>query len=154
MVEKCPKCGQPFPRRRSPAPTVDIIIEIPLKGIVLIQRANPPLGWALPGGYVDYGESLEAAACREALEETGLKVELLGQLHTYSDPRRDPRRHNISTVFVARAFGTPKAADDARSLEIFRLEDLPQEMAFDHAEILADYLKVRRDWLAKLKKLS
>jgi 8-oxo-dGTP diphosphatase len=103
---------------------------------------------------VDYGESLEAAACREALEETGLKVELLGQLHTYSDPRRDPRRHNISTVFVARAFGTPKAADDARSLEIFRLEDLPQEMAFDHAEILADYLKVRRDWLAKLKKLS
>jgi len=154
MVEKCPKCGQPFPRRRSPAPTVDIIIEIPLKGIVLIQRANPPLGWALPGGYVDYGESLEAAACREALEETGLKVELLGQLHTYSDPRRDPRRHNISTVFVARAFGTPKAADDARSLEIFRLEDLPQEMAFDHAEILADYLKVRRDWLAKIKKLS
>jgi 8-oxo-dGTP diphosphatase len=127
---------------------VDIIIEIPLKGIVLIQRANPPLGWALPGGYVEYGESLEA------LEETGLKVELLGQLHTYSDPRRDPRRHNISTVFVARAFGTPKAADDARSLEIFRLEDLPQEMAFDHAEILADYLKVRRDWLAKLKKLS
>ena len=154
MVEKCPKCGQPFPRRRSPAPTVDIIIEIPLKGIVLIQRANPPLGWALPGGYVEYGESLEAAACREALEETGLKVELLGQLHTYSDPRRDPRRHNISTVFVARAFGTPKAADDARSLEIFRLEDLPQEMAFDHAEILADYLKVRRDWLAKIKKLS
>jgi len=154
MSEKCPKCGQTLPARRSPAPTVDIIIEIPLKGIVLIQRANPPLGWALPGGYVDYGESLEAAACREALEETGLKVELLGQLHTYSDPRRDPRRHNISTVFVARAFGTPKAADDARSLEIFRLEDLPQEMAFDHAEILADYLKVRRDWLAKLKKLS
>jgi 8-oxo-dGTP diphosphatase len=154
MVEKFPKCGEPFPRRRSPAPTVDIIIEIPLKGIVLIQRANPPLGWAFPGGYVDYGESLEAAACREALEETGLKVELLGQLHTYSDPRRDPRQHNISTVFVARALGTPKAADDARSLEIFRLEDLPQEMAFDHAAILSDYLKVRRNWLAKLNKLS
>jgi 8-oxo-dGTP diphosphatase len=96
---------------------------------------------------VDYGESLEAAACREALEETGLKVELLGQLHTYSDPGRDPRQHNISTVFVARSLGTPMAADDARSLEIFRLEDLPQEMAFDHAAILADYLKVRRDWL-------
>ena len=140
-------------RRRSPSPTVDIIIEIPSKGIVLIQRANPPLGWALPGGFVDYGESLEAAACREALEETGLKVELLGQLHTYSDPRRDPRQHNISTVFVSRALGTPKAADDARSLEIFRLEDLPQEMAFDHAAILADYLKVRRDWLGKLNKL-
>jgi len=153
-LEKCPKCGEPFLRRRSPSPTVDIIIEIPSKGIVLIQRANPPLGWALPGGFVDYGESLEAAACREALEETGLKVELLGQLHTYSDPRRDPRQHSISTVFVARALGTPKAADDARSLEIFRVEDLPRELAFDHAAILADYLKVRHDWLAKLKKLS
>ncbi len=141
-------------RRRSPSPTVDIIIEIPSKGIVLIQRANPPLGWALPGGFADYGESLEAAACREALEETGLKVELLGQLHTYSDPRRDPRQHSISTVFVAWALGTPKAADDARSLEIFRVEDLPRELAFDHAAILADYLKVRHDWLAKLKKLS
>ncbi len=153
-LEKCPKCGEPFLRRRSPSPTVDIIIEIPSKGIVLIQRANPPLGWALPGGFVDYGESLEAAACREALEETGLKVELLGQLHTYSDPRRDPRQHSISTVFVAWALGTPKAADDARSLEIFRVEDLPRELAFDHAAILADYLKVRRDWLAKLKNLS
>lgn len=153
-LEKCPKCGEPFLRRLSPSPTVDIIIEIPSKGIVLIQRANPPLGWALPGGFVDYGESLEAAACREALEETGLKVELLGQLHTYSDPRRDPRQHSISTVFVARALGTPKAADDARSLEIFRVADLPRELAFDHAAILADYLKVRPDWLAKLKKLS
>ncbi|MGA8572907.1 MAG: NUDIX domain-containing protein [Desulfobaccales bacterium] len=149
MIEKCPKCGQSLPARRSPAPTVDIIIEIPLKGIVLIQRANPPLGWALPGGYVDYGESLEAAACREAMEETGLEIKLLGQLHTYSDPRRDPRRHNITTVFVARALGTPQAADDARSLKIFGVKDLPQEMAFDHAAILSDYLKVRRHcgWL-------
>jgi len=153
MSEKCPKCGQTLPARRSPAPTVDIIIEIPLKGIVLIERANPPLGWALPGGYVDYGESLEAAACREALEETSLKVELLGQLHTYSDPRRDPRRHNITTVFVAWALGTPQAADDARSLEIFGLKDLPQEMAFDHAAILTDYLQIRRQWLAKLKNI-
>src|SRR5208337_3147666 len=137
-LEKCPKCGEPFLRRRSPSPTVDIIIEIPRQGIVLIQRANPPLGWALPGGFVDYGESLEAAACRESLEETGLKVELLGQLHTYSDPRRDPRQHSISTVFVAWALGIPKAADDARSLEIFRVEDFPRELAFDHAAILAD----------------
>ena len=119
MVERCPKCGQPFPRRRSPAPTVDIIIEIPLKGIVLIQRSNPPLGWALPGGYVDYGESLEGRRLPGGPGRNGLKVELLGQLHTYSDPRRDPRQHNISTVFVARAMGSPKAADDARSLAIF-----------------------------------
>ena len=135
-------------------PTVDIIIEIPDQGLILIQRANPPLGWALPGGYVDYGESLEDAARREAREETSLEVELLGQFHTYSDPRRDPRQHNISTVFVAQAFGTPRAADDARSLGIFPPERWPRELAFDHGQILADYLKVRPQWLAKLKKTS
>ena len=104
---------------RNPMPTVDIIIEIPDQGLVLIERANPPLGWALPGGFVDYGESLEDAARREAREETGLAVNLLGQFHTYSDPKRDPRQHTITTVFVAQADGTPQAADDARSLAIF-----------------------------------
>ena len=89
---------------KNPIPTVDIIIELE-SGIVFIKRANPPFGWALPGGYVDYGESLEEAACREALEETGLKIELLGQFHTYSDPLRDTRQHNISTVFIAKAEG-------------------------------------------------
>ncbi len=133
---------------------MDIIIEIPAKGLVLIQRANPPLGWALPGGFVDYGESLEAAACREALEETGLKVELLGQLHTYSDPQRDPRQHSISTVFVARAWGLPRPRTMPGAWRFFALEDLPRELAFDHGQILADYLKVRPQWLAKLKKLS
>jgi len=150
--EKCPKCGYVFRPHRNPVPTVDIIIEIPEQGLVLIRRANPPLGWALPGGYVDYGESLEDAARREAREETSLEVQLLGQLHTYSDPGRDPRQHNISTVFVAEAYGTPRAADDARSLQIFRPGDLPPALAFDHGRILADYLKVRDQWLAKLKK--
>ena len=89
---------------KNPIPTVDIIIELE-SGIVFIKRADPPFGWALPGGYVDYGESLEEAACREALEETGLKIELLGQFHTYSDPLRDARQHNISTVFIAKAKG-------------------------------------------------
>ena len=152
-AEKCPKCGEVFRRQRNPVPTVDIIIEIPDQGLILIQRANPPLGWALPGGYVDYGESLEDAARREAREETSLEVDLLGQLHTYSDPRRDPRQHNISTVFVAQASGTPRAADDARSLEIFRPEALPPLLAFDHGQILADYLKVRDQWLSELKKI-
>ena len=154
VEEKCPKCGYVLRRHRNPTPTVDIIIEIPDQGLVLIQRANPPLGWALPGGYVDYGESLEEAARREAREETGLEVTLLGQLHTYSDPRRDPRQHNISTVFVAQAGGRPQAADDASSLEIFRVEDLPPALAFDHDRILADYLAVRPQWLDKLKKTS
>lgn len=152
IEEKCPKCGNVLRCHRNPVPTVDLIIEIPDKGLILIQRGNPPLGWALPGGYVDYGESLEAAARREAREEASLEVELLGQLHTYSDPRRDPRQHNISTVFVAEAHGTPRAADDARSLEIFHPEDLPQLLVFDHGQILADYRKVRDQWLLKLKK--
>jgi 8-oxo-dGTP diphosphatase len=152
VEEKCPRGGFVTVRQRNPVPTVDIIIELRDRGLVLIQRANPPFGWALPGGFVDYGESLEDAARREAREETGLKVALLGQLHTYSDPHRDPRQHNISTVFVASAAGTPQAADDARSLGIFPPEDLPQVLAFDHAQILSDYLKVRPDWLKKIEK--
>ncbi len=112
------------PRRyRNPFPTVDIIIEIRdargREGIVLIERKNPPPGWALPGGFVEYGESLETAAVREAWEETSLRVRLVEQLGTYSDPARDPRRHTISTVFIARAEGTPAARDDAKNLGIF-----------------------------------
>jgi 8-oxo-dGTP diphosphatase len=151
VEKKCPRCGCVILRHRNPVPTVDIIIELRDRGLVLIRRANPPYGWALPGGFVDYGESLEDAARREAREETGLKVALLGQLHTYSDPQRDPRQHTITTVFVASSQGTPKAADDARSLEIFAPEDLPRPLAFDHARILADYLKVRPGWLEKIE---
>lgn len=126
---------------RNPIPTVDIIIEVNNDGIILIRRKNPPYGWALPGGYVDYGESLEAAAIREAKEETSLDVELIRQFHTYSDPDRDPRGHTISTVFIARAEGLPEAGDDARELRIFSRNNLPQELAFDHSKILQDYIK-------------
>jgi 8-oxo-dGTP diphosphatase len=130
---------------RNPVPTVDIIIEIddgPSSGrkkIVLIKRKNPPHGWAIPGGFVDYGETLETAALREALEETSLQVTLKRQFHTYSDPSRDPRQHTISTVFIATAGGAPAAADDAADVGIFSLDSLPEPMAFDHGGILKDY---------------
>ena len=107
---------------RNPFPTVDIIIETESsgkKGIVLIKRKNPPYGWAIPGGFVDYGESLEDAAVREAEEETTLKVKLLRQFHTYSDPGRDPRHHTIATVFLASAQGEPRGEDDAAEAAVF-----------------------------------
>lgn len=123
---------------KNPVPTVDIIIE--QRGeIILIERKNPPHGWALPGGFVDYGESLESAAQREALEETSLNVSLLGQFHTYSDPGRDSRRHTISTVFVAKAVGKPQAGSDALKARFFTKNTLPEKIAFDHALILEDY---------------
>ncbi len=127
---------------RNPAPTVDILIETEddgIKGIVLIRRKNPPYGWAIPGGFVDYGETLEQAAVREALEETSLNVELVRQFHTYSDPSRDPRLHTISTVFIARASGKPVGMDDAAEAGIYTRDDLPGEIAFDHGAILDDY---------------
>ena len=126
---------------RNPVPTVDVIIETEGGGIVLIRRKNPPFGWALPGGFVDYGESLEDAALREAKEETGLDVKLTSQLHTYSDPGRDPRQHTITTVFVAWASGTLSAGDDASDAALFGAEDLPGQIAFDHREILKDYFE-------------
>ena len=132
----------------NPIPTVDIIIEIE-KGIVLIERANPPLGWALPGGYVDYGESLEEAARREALEETGLKIAFLRQFHTYSDPSRDPRQHNISTVFIAKAEGHLQSGSDAKAAQVFT--EPPQALVFDHALILKDYFQWRDGSLNKVQ---
>jgi ADP-ribose pyrophosphatase YjhB (NUDIX family) len=134
---ECPNCKTTITLHRNPTPTVDIIIEI--KGlIVLIKRKNPPFGWALPGGFVDYGESFETAAVREAREETGLEVTGLRQFHTYSDPGRDARLHTASTVFTARSSGVPVAGDDAGEVGLFSQDNLP-ELAFDHAAILADY---------------
>jgi ADP-ribose pyrophosphatase YjhB (NUDIX family) len=127
---------------RNPLPTVDLIIEQG-DGIVLIRRGNPPPGWALPGGFVEYGESLEDAAVREGLEETGLAVTLLRQFHTYSAPGRDARFHTISTVFIARAEGTLAAGDDAADAAIFTRATLPDPIAFDHRAILEDYFTGR-----------
>lgn len=128
---------------RAPAPTVDVVIELEGRGIVLIERRYPPLGWALPGGFVDYGETLAAAARREAREETSLEVELTELFHCYSDPRRDARRHTISTVFLARAAGEPRADDDARGVGVFTRDALPP-LVFDHATILEDYFRYRQ----------
>jgi 8-oxo-dGTP diphosphatase len=135
----------------SPFSTVDTIIELvdheqhreDRPALVLIERRYPPHGWALPGGFVDVGESLAQAAAREALEETSLQVELLEQFFSYSGPKRDPRRHTISTVFIARARGIPRAADDAGRIAVFTEDALPQ-LAFDHGQILADYFAFRR----------
>ena len=138
---RCPKCGNEVEIYQNPLPTVDIIIEIEPNGIVLIKRKNPPYGWAIPGGFVDYGESLEEAAVREAKEETNLDVKLVKQFHTYSDPNRDPRHHSISTVYVAKAKGLPKAEDDALEIGIFDDSNLPDEIAFDHRFILKDYFR-------------
>jgi len=138
---QCPKCKQEIEVYQNPIPTVDIIIEIESKGIVLVKRKNPPQGWAIPGGFVDYGESLEEAAVREAKEETNLDVKLIRQLHAYSDPKRDPRHHSISTVYIAKAEGIPQAEDDAAEIGIFSESNLPDRIAFDHRSILRDYFK-------------
>jgi 8-oxo-dGTP diphosphatase len=136
----CPSCGTEVARYRNPFPTVDIII-CDDDRVVLIERRDEPAGWALPGGFVDYGETLEAAAAREAREETGLELIELQQFRAYSDPARDPRQHNISMVFTARGSGTLQAGDDAKNARWFPLDALPSPLCFDHERILADYVE-------------
>lgn len=158
----CPHCGGDVVMYRNPAPTVDVVILVPDMGpdggVVLVERRNPPLGWALPGGFIDYGESCERAAVREAREETGLEVELTGLLGVYSDPSRDPRQHTMSVVYTgtARDLDALQAGDDAARAEVFPLDALPG-LAFDHDAILADFLRRLRDsesWAAHLSLFS
>lgn len=139
----CPSCGHKIEQYKNPVPTVDIIIEYE-SGIVLIRRKNPPHGWALPGGFVDYGETVEHAAQREAGEETGLIVRNVRMFHVYSDPERDPRQHTITTVFVAEASGTLNAGDDAEGAGVFTESTMPERIAFDHSKIITDYYSWKR----------
>src|SRR3990167_9106276 len=127
--------------KKNPRLTVDVIIEHP-DGVVLVERRHEPLGWARPGGFVEEGETLEEAAIREASEETGLEIVLRRQFHAYSDPRRDPRGHTVTVVFIASAQGIPRPASDARATGCFLKEKLPP-LAFDHAQILRDYFSNR-----------
>lgn len=139
----CPKCGEKIKQYKNPAPTADAIIEVDDQ-FVLIERKYPPNGWAIPGGFVEYGETVEQAAVREAKEETSLDVDLIGLLGVYSEPERDPRHHTITAVFVAKATGKPIAADDARSIGLFTRDDIPADMAFDHRKVLEDYFKWKK----------
>jgi 8-oxo-dGTP diphosphatase len=135
-----------MPRPVTPLLAADTIVELldrPGRPIVLIERLNPPHGWAVPGGFVDIGERVEQAAVREAQEEIGLLVTLRALLGIYSDPARDPRGHTVTAVYVAQAHGEPRALDDAKALAVFDPEQLPAGLAFDHATVLADYLAYR-----------
>lgn len=138
----CPACGKEFVSHQCPIPTADILIRR-RKGdkdaVILVRRKNPPHGWAIPGGFVEYGERVEDCAVREALEETGVEVALTGILGVYSDPARDPRFHTISVVYLAKGSGEPKAGSDAGGVGVFTEDELPADIAFDHGKILADY---------------
>jgi len=128
---------------KTPYVAADIIIEID-GGIVLVRRRNPPLGWALPGGFVDPGETVAQAARREAKEETGLDVELIDLLGVYSAPNRDPRGiQTAGVVFIARATGAPVGGDDAAEARVFPLDALPADIPFDHPLVIADYKRLR-----------
>jgi 8-oxo-dGTP diphosphatase len=128
----------------NPLLTVDIIIEVTGGVVVLIERKNPPYGWALPGGFVDYGEALELAAMREAKEETSLDVRLIEQFYAYSDPKRDPRHHTVSVVFLATADGVPRGADDAKTARAFSEGEIPEALVFDHERIMRDYFRFKK----------
>ena len=133
---RCPHCGHTLDRYDQPRVTVDAFVGLERGRVLLVKRRHDPPGWALPGGFVDVGETLEDAVVRELAEETGLRARAVRQWHTYSDPARDPRHHTVSTVFLIDADGEPQAADDALEARYFPLAGLPEPMAFDHARIV------------------
>ena len=142
--ETCERCGATVRTWQRPGVSVDMLIEVGGR-LVLVYRRNDPVNWALPGGYVAYGESLEDAARREAREETGLGLEGLRQFHAYSDPGRDPRQHSITTVFLSRGRGELRAGDDAAKAELFEPSaGIPHPLAFDHSRIVRDYVEFLR----------
>jgi len=138
----CPKCKTAVTVFRNPFPTADVVIYTAGRGIVLVERAKPPHGWALPGGFIEYGESAESAAVREAREETGLDVQLTGLLGVYSKPGRDPRHHTLTVVYTAVTMNPDalEAGDDAAKAVFYPLDGLPQNIAFDHGQIIADFI--------------
>jgi ADP-ribose pyrophosphatase YjhB (NUDIX family) len=140
----CPNCGTLVETFRNPLPTVDVVV-VRAGRVLLIERMNPPAGWALPGGFIDYGEAAETAAVRELAEETGLRADKIDLLGVYSDPERDPRHHTLSVVYMGTATGEPVAGDDAGAVKWFALDDLPQQVAFDHRRVIAD----ARRWLER-----
>lgn len=140
----CPHCGARLAEWKQPRLTVDVLVEDAAGRVLLVRRRNPPPGWAIPGGFVDYGETLEEAAIRELREETGLAVALTAQFHTYSDPARDPRHHTVTTVFLGRADGEPTPGDDALEARFFPPDAPPSPLAFDHAAVLEDLRSYRR----------
>jgi ADP-ribose pyrophosphatase YjhB (NUDIX family) len=141
MSEPCaPETGNCVHREyRGPRVSADVIVTIGGK-ILLVKRRNPPYGWAIPGGFIEYGESAEDAAARELREETGIGLEDLAQFHVYSEPGRDPRFHTVTVVFTATSSDTPIAGDDAAEISLFNPDELPSPLAFDHGQILEDYL--------------
>lgn len=141
----CPHCGRELERWDQPRLTVDAVVTDGSGRVLLIERGHPPPGWALPGGFVDPGETLEEAVVRELREETSMDARSVRQFHTYSDPSRDPRHHTVSTVFLVEAEGIPRAGDDAARAEFFDPENLPEPMAFDHARILGDVERYRAE---------
>jgi 8-oxo-dGTP diphosphatase len=134
----CPQCGHVLDRHDQPRLTVDAVVQNSRGEVLLVMRRNPPHGWALPGGFVEVGETLETAVARELAEETGLEATSVRQFHTYSDPARDPRHHTVSTVFRVEAEGKPTPGDDAIEAGFFPAEALPSPIVFDHARIIED----------------